>query len=145
MFRFVTRIFCVKLNLSFRFSTHLNSQQNVNSKIGKLFLNLITTSFDVNQCYKKIFNRNTIKISYSCTSNFKNKIKVHNNKILNKNDTNDKFCNCRKEPCPLNNQCLISNIIYKATITTDKTTKQYLGYKINTINSVFFKYICIAQ
>ena len=59
-----------------------------------------------------------------------NSTQQHN---LNKDDTNDKIntndklCNCRKEPCPLNNQCLISNIIYKATITTDKTTKQYLG------------------
>ena len=111
---------------------------NVNSKIGKQFLHLITTTFDENHPYNKIFNRNTIKISYSCTSNFKSKIIAHNNKILNKdntndkNNTNDKLCNCRKEPCPLNNQCLISNIIYKATITTDKTTKQYLGSTGNT-------------
>ena len=59
-----------------------------------------------------------------------NSTQQHN---LNKDDTNDKIntndklCNCRKEPCPLNNQCLISNIICKATITTDKTTNKYLG------------------
>ena len=41
-----------------------------------------------------------------------------------KNNTNDKLCNCRKQPCPLDNKCLNSDIIYKATITTDKTTKQ---------------------
>ena len=63
--------------------------------------------------------RNTIKISYSCTNNFRSKIIAHNNKILNKsniddkNTIKDKLCNCRKEPYPLNNQCLVSNIIYK--------------------------------
>ena len=107
----------------------------VNSKIGKQFLNLINTSFDENHPYKKIFNRNTIKISYSSTANFKSKIIAHNNKILNKNDKNstkDKLCNCRKDPCPLNNQCLISNIIYKAVVISNKTTKHYVGSTGNT-------------
>ena len=65
-------------------------------------------------------------------------INAQNNKILNKNNINnksntkDKLCNCRKEPCLLNNQCLVSNIIYRATITSNKTTKQYLGSTENT-------------
>ena len=110
----------------------------VSSKIGKQFLNLINTYFDENHPYKKIFNRNTIKLSYSSTTNFKSKIIAHNNKILNKNNKNDKnstedkLCNCRKEPCPLNNQCLTSNLIYRAVITTDKTTKHYVGSTGNT-------------
>ena len=33
---------------------------------------------------------------------------------------------------PINNQCLISNLINKAIITTDKTNKQYLGSTGNT-------------
>ena len=39
---------------------------------------------------------------------------AHNNKILNKNKTNnenntkDKLWNCRKQPYPLNKQCLVS-------------------------------------
>ena len=28
--------------------------------------------------------------------------------------------------CPLNNQYLVSNIMYRATISSNKTTKQYL-------------------
>ena len=111
---------------------------NISSKIGKQFLNLITTSFDENHPFHKIFNRNTIKISYSCTNNFRSKIIAHNNKILNKSNIDDKstikdkLCNCRKEPCPLNNECLVSNIIYKATVTSNKTTKQYIGSTGNT-------------
>ena len=90
---------------------------NVSSKIGKQFLNLITTPFDENHPFHKIFNRNTIKISYSCTNNFRCKIIAQNNKMLNKNKIEekstikDKLCNCRKKPCPLNNECLVSNMI----------------------------------
>ena len=62
---------------------------NVETKIGKQFLNLINTHFDNNHAYRKIFNRNTLKISYSCTSSFKNRIIAHNNKILNETNYND--------------------------------------------------------
>ena len=68
-----------------------------------------------------------------CTSNFRSKIIAYKNKMLNKNNINDKSTakdklrDCCKEPCRLNNQCLISNIIYRATIRSNKTTKQYLG------------------
>ena len=78
---------------------------------------------------KKVFNRNTINISNSCTGNFRRKITAHNNKILNKNNiydknkTNDKLCNCCKQPCPSNNQCLISILVYRATVTSNKATK----------------------
>ena len=34
--------------------------------------------------YQKIFNRNTIKISYSRMPNIKSKISAHNTKTLNK-------------------------------------------------------------
>ena len=44
------------------------------TKIGKEFLNLVNKHFDTNHPYHKIFNRNTLKISYSCMENFKTKI-----------------------------------------------------------------------
>ena len=81
---------------------------------------------------KKI-QRNSIKISYSCTNNCTSKIIPLNDKILNKNNINDKsntkdkLWNCRKKPCPLNNQSIVSKIIYRATVTSNKATKQYLG------------------
>ena len=63
--------------------------------------------------------------------NFKTKILNHNNKILNKptinNNKKEKTCNCRTELCPLNKNCLTSNLIYKATVKTDNTTKIYIG------------------
>ena len=41
-----------------------------------------------------------------------------------------KSCNCRKkEYCPLNNQCLTNNVIYKAEIKNYfcEDTKEYIG------------------
>ena len=87
-----------------------------------------------------MFKSNTFKISYSCTSNLGSKIIPHNNKILNKiiindkSNTKDKLRNCRREPCPLNNQCLVSNIIFRATVTSNKSTKQYMGSTENHLN-----------
>ena len=68
--------------------------------------------------------------------NVKVLINRHNKKVQGqsnekRNDIWNK-CNFRKEPCPLNNQCLISNIIYRATITSNKATKQYLRSIGNT-------------
>ena len=71
-------------------------------------------------------------MSYSCTSNFKSRVIEHNNKILNKHNKNDKsstkdkLCNCHKEPCPLDNQCLISTTIYRAEVKSNKSTKHYV-------------------
>ncbi|XP_068712987.1 uncharacterized protein [Montipora foliosa] len=57
-------------------------------------------------------------------------IKNHNKKILNNNSTSQNGCNCRKkDQCPLDNNCLITSVIYKANVTTDKdnTGKYYIG------------------
>ena len=40
--------------------------KNVSTNIGKNFLNLINKHFPINNEYRKIFNHNTLKISYSC-------------------------------------------------------------------------------
>jgi len=109
----------------------------VATKIGKEFLNLLNKHFDTNHPYHKIFNRNTLKISYRCMENFKTKILKRNNKILNNLNLKqqEKTCNCRKEKCPLNNNCLSKNIIYQATIKTDDITKFYVGSTSTTFKN----------
>ena len=69
--------------------------------------------------------------------NFKTKILKHNNKILNNLNLKqqEKTCNCRKEKCPLDNNCLANNIIYRATITTNNTIKFYLGSTSTSFNN----------
>ena len=83
----------------------------------------------------KIFNRNNLKVSYSCTTNMANIIKSHNQKILNENSTtsSEKKCNCRnKNLCPLDGTCLTKNIIYEATVTTTSgNSRTYIGMTEN--------------
>ena len=80
---------------------------SVQTNIGKIFFKLIDQHFPKNHKYHKIFNRNILKMSYSCMSNMADRIKAHNNKILNQKtsqsitDSDQEKCNCRqKEECP---------------------------------------------
>ena len=76
-----------------------------------------------------IFNRNTVKVSYSCTQNMSSMTKSHNKKVINKDVKELKSCNCRvKSECPLNGQCQVTAIIYKCTVLSpEKPNKLYLG------------------
>ena len=93
---------------------------------------------------RKIFNRNTIKISYSCMNNTKQIIDNHNKRILTASTQidntaaatidNNKTCNCRqKNTCPLDGNCLQSSVIYQATVTRkdNNTTETYIGLTEN--------------
>ena len=107
--------------------------ENVETKIGYHFLKPIGQHFPVQHKFHKIFNRNTVKVSYSCTKNMKTIIHKHNSQILNKSDTTQdkQTCNCiQKDNCPFNGNCLTDNIIYEARITSDKPNYQekvYIG------------------
>ena len=60
--------------------------KNVKANIGRAFINLIDRCFPANHKLRKIFNRNTIKLSYSCMPNLKQIIDGHNKTILKKAD-----------------------------------------------------------
>jgi len=79
---------------------------------------------------KKIYNRN--KCKYSCMENVKSLISRHNKKVLsrttNKKDQKSSMRNCcNKNSCPVKSKCLQKNVVYKATITTQKEMKKYIG------------------
>ena len=76
-----------------------------------------------------IFNRNTVKVSYSCTQNMSSMTKSHNKKVINKDVKELKWCNCRvKSKFSLNSQCQVTGIIHKCTVLSrDKPNKVYLG------------------
>ena len=57
--------------------------KNVSTKIGKSFLSLLDLHFPKNHIYSSIFNRNKIKLSYSCMQNIKSIINNHNMNVLN--------------------------------------------------------------
>ena len=102
---------------------------NVETNNGKTFLKLVKKHFPCNNSFHKIFNRNTIKISYSCMRNISSIIASHNKSILCPK-AKEYGCNCRnKESCPLQNQCLTPKTIYEATVvnSSDDVKQVYFG------------------
>ena len=80
----------------------------------------------------KLFNKNNVKLSYSCTNNIRSIITNHNSKVLKQTsdapETPNRTCNYRIKPnCPLNGNCLASNLIYRAEVTSSSPTKSYIG------------------
>ena len=55
--------------------------KNVATNVGNYFLNLIKKHFPKNHKLSKIFNKNTLKLSYSCMPNIKSVINAHNRKV----------------------------------------------------------------
>ena len=104
--------------------------QTVKTNVAKLFLRLLDKHFPKSHLLHKIFNRNTIKVSYSCMNNVSQIIKLHNRNVSNKKEKQTNPCNCRnKIECPLNGNCKVQSVIYKCTVSATQTFKQrvYLG------------------
>ena len=103
---------------------------NVKTNIGQEFFRLLRTHFHSDHRYHRIFNKNKVKLSYSCMRNVSSYISGHNRNVLGKEPANERMCNCRNpDECPLSNECLSQNIVYKSTVTTipDDSEKDYLG------------------
>ena len=81
--------------------------KNVSTNIGRTFLKLLDMEFTEEHVLHKIFNRNTVKISYSCMPNLKQNIDGHSKSILHNKIVPPRSCNCRvKTECPLSGNCL---------------------------------------
>ena len=110
---------------------HPPYSQNVTTRIGREFLNIVDTCFHRMHPLKRLFNRHTLKISYSCSPNFQSILNSHNRKIMNLQQPEPtRPCNCRSKPnCPLAGKCLEKGIVYQATITRqDNNHKEtYVG------------------
>ena len=100
--------------------------ESVKNNIGKEFLKLVDKHFPPHHHLQKVCNRNTLKVSYSCMPI----ISSHNKNILgNKQESKTTIppCNCRNSAnCPLNGECREKAVIYKASITSDGSSKQYI-------------------
>ena len=97
---------------------------NVHTNVARSFLCLIIDKhFPKSHSLHESFNRNNVKVGYSCMNNMARVIKSHNAKILGKDDQSPAYnnqCNCRKKDlCPLDGACqVVNNIVHKATVTT---------------------------
>ena len=97
---------------------------NVKTNIGKGFFKLIRKLFPRNHSFSKIFNLDTIKISYS-SMKMKNLMKQHNARVLKNQEHSEKrSCNCRiKDNFPLDGKCLHECIVYQANVLTNNECK----------------------
>ena len=88
--------------------------RNVTTNVAKTFLNSLDTHFPKSNKLDKIFNRNTVKVSYCRTESLSCIITSHNKNVINgKKPTNVK-CNCRnKSVCPLDGSYQQNDVIYK--------------------------------
>ena len=122
--------------------------KNVKTNIGAKFLSIIDKHFK-NTNLEKYFNRQTIKVSYSCMPNLKTIITGQNKKNLSNYRESSKFisnsrCNCRTGPttCPLNGNCLDHSMVYKAEVNVENGTKAvYIGASANTFKERYRNHI----
>ena len=99
------------------------------------------------KCRAGFATGSTVKVSYSCMTNVKLIITSHNTRIIRKSQPQGisaEICNCRsKHACPLQNKCMSTDIVYKATISTGSTqdTKHYIVMTSNTFKERYRNHI----
>ena len=74
-------------------------------------MRLIDKQFPCDHKFHQVFNRNNVKLSYSCIPNMKSVIQKHNSKII-------------ENPKPTNNMtysCLCERLVYNAVASTCAT------------------------
>ena len=105
--------------------------KSVKTNIGRIFIKLISKHFPSNHMFVKIFNKNTIKLNYSCMPKIRSKTNGRNKKKLQpKLAEPQKLCNCLvKEDYPLNGLCLASSILYQTTIKCSDSKHKQKRYK----------------
>ena len=84
----------------------------------------------------KIFNRNTVKISYSCLRDISSIISSHNRNILSPKQQSF-GCNCRvRNEYPLNGECQTSSGMYQADLVKHSNDKEKFYF---TLSDTTFK------
>ena len=103
----------------------------VKAVIGRIFLRLIDNHFPQHHKYRKLFNRNIIKTSYSCMPNMASVIRSQYTSLLKGPVPTDvKECSCRRKPeCPSDKKCLSECLVYNASVDRldNNETKHYYG------------------
>ena len=102
---------------------------DVKTNIAAKFLRMITRHFPKGHQLHQIFNRHTLKVSYSTTRNIAKHISKHNNKVINTSnpEKEKKKCNCqRNKICPLRGECQEGPVVYQADVQTSTSTKKYI-------------------
>ena len=98
---------------------------NVGPNIGKTFLKLMRKHFPKGNPLHQIFNKNRLKVSYSCMGNMASIISSDNRAILHPNVSLEYGCNyMSRNESPLQNKCLTPKIFYRANVENDKNDEK---------------------
>ena len=112
----------------------------VQTNLTKLYYKIIERGIPKHGLLHKLFNKTNLRISYSCTENIGAFIARHNSKIMRdyeKTIIPKRLCNCspaNRNNCPLNGQCLLQSLVYRADVTTDRPDEHrfYFGLVSNS-------------
>ena len=100
----------------------------VPTNIAKAFRRLINRHFPKFYRLHQIFNRNTVKVSYSCMQNMPKIHKEHNSKITSAPCSQLTLCNCReKGECPVDDKYQTMDVVYECRDTSTEPQKIYFG------------------
>ena len=55
---------------------------NLRTNVGEKFINIVKSEFTEDHVLHKIFNKNTIRLSYSCMPNMAKQVSMHNGKVF---------------------------------------------------------------
>ena len=111
------------LNLGHNFLSYNDNYYAISVNKGKYFLNLLDRHFNRENPLRKIFNRNTVKISDSFTNNMHSILNNHNRRLLDELNRNtggpdEVSCNCRRKgECSLGGWCNSKNVAYQECIS----------------------------
>lgn len=94
--------------------------QDVKTNIASAAIKLMVKLFADEKLLHKLFNKNNLKVSYSCSGNMPKRINAHDINILYTHM--HRQCNCRNK-CPLGEACLIKNVVY----CSGSEEKLYIG------------------
>ena len=101
--------------------------KNVSTNVAATFLRLVQKHFSADSKLQKVFNKNNVKVSYSCMPNVAAVINGHNKMLLEPKRI-EKPCNCRAQPeCPLDGRCQTQEFVYEAHVGKENEQKVYIG------------------
>ena len=118
---------------------------SVKTNIGKEFFRLLSKHFPSHRKLRKICNKNSVKLSYSCMPNVATIISSNNKALLRKEATQpDPLpCNCRdKSNCPLDGRCRKKSLVYKATVhVSNSNAMMYYGLCKTEFKSCYYNHL----
>ena len=99
--------------------------------VAKWFNVLVAKHFKKNTLFGRLFNKNNLRVSYSCTRNVQAIISASNRRVVNsgRQQQHQKRCNCRRGVvCPAGGNCLAEGIVYEAKVSAeDEPERTYIG------------------